>query len=178
MKILAIDTSCDDTAIAIIEGNGSQFRIKSNIVSSQVKIHQKYGGVYPSLAKREHLKNLPLVLKKALGRNSKDNIDALAVTIGPGLEPCLWTGINFAKELAQKWSKPFIPVNHLEAHILANWLMPSSKKIEFPAPMRAANVRIICPKCGKPTRVGYKMLTGDVKNKKLRRCNKCKEVIE
>jgi len=148
-KILAIDTSCDDTCIAIVEANLGGFKrgltrinlhIKSNVVSSQVKLHAKYGGVYPTLAKREHQKNLPIVLKRALKKAnfpisnfefqiSKKNpntkiqipkIDFIAVTVGPGLEPCLWTGVNFAKDLARIWKKPIIPVNHIEAHIFAN----------------------------------------------------------
>ena len=155
-KILAIDTSCDDTCIAIVEANLGGFKrgltrinlhIKSNVVSSQVKLHAKYGGVYPTLAKREHQKNLPIVLKRALKKAnfpisnfefqiSKKNpntkiqipkIDFIAVTVGPGLEPCLWTGVNFAKDLARIWEKPIIPINHIEAHILANWLSPICK---------------------------------------------------
>lgn len=130
MTILGIETSCDDTCVAIIRASGKtrpRFKILSNIVSSQVEIHRKYGGVYPSLAKREHQKNLPLILKKTLGdRNipvpSLSPIDAVAVTVGPGLEPCLWVGVNFAKDLARKWDKPIIPVNHIEAHILANFI--------------------------------------------------------
>ena len=118
IKILGIETSCDDTAMALLEMN-SEFKILSNIISSQVKIHAKYGGVYPVLAKREHQKNLPLVFKKAI--QGKD-FDFIGVTAGPGLEPCLWQGINFAKDLAKKFKKPIIPINHTEAHILANWL--------------------------------------------------------
>jgi N6-L-threonylcarbamoyladenine synthase len=144
MIILSIETSCDDTAVAILKigskprtrTSGSvqgKFKILSNIISSQVKIHAKYGGVFPSLAKREHQRNLPLVLEQALGeskllsskfknQNSK-KIDLIAVTNGPGLEPCLWVGVNFAKDLAKKLKIPVIPVNHIEAHILANFLV-------------------------------------------------------
>ena len=113
------------------------FEILSNIVSSQVKIHAKYGGVWPFLAKREHQKNLPLVFKKALRQAKNPKINLIAVTVGPGLEPCLWIGVNFAKELARKLNLPIVPINHIEAHILANWLTSSlehrtSNKI-FPA---------------------------------------------
>ncbi|PIS39560.1 MAG: tRNA (adenosine(37)-N6)-threonylcarbamoyltransferase complex transferase subunit TsaD [Candidatus Nealsonbacteria bacterium CG08_land_8_20_14_0_20_38_20] len=195
MKILAIDTSCDDTCVAVLEIENWKLEIKSNIVSSQVKIHQKYGGVYPTLAKREHQRNLIPVLKKALkeanflnpksqvpnpkkilnqstkqdfvlGRAhifmcsgskfqtlkkilereeylgeelekflkkyQKSKVDAIAVTIGPGLEPCLWVGLNFAKALSYFWNLPIIPVNHIEAHILANWLMPVGSKYQIP----------------------------------------------
>jgi len=149
MRIVGIDTSCDDTCISIVDvksqgSNVKSFEILSNVVSSQIKLHRRYGGVYPSLAKREHQKNLPIVLKKALkkGKVTQKNprVNFLAVTIGPGLDPCLWQGINFTKEVAKRWNLPIIPVNHIEAHILANWLVPigskskiKNKKIEFPA---------------------------------------------
>jgi N6-L-threonylcarbamoyladenine synthase len=141
MIILGIETSCDDTCVAILKIQDLRFKILSNIISSQVKLHAKYGGVYPTLAKREHQKNLPLVLKKALKEASFSRVDLIAVTVGPGLEPCLWVGINFAKDLAKKLDIPIIPVNHIEAHILANWLKPISEtknlklktKNQFPA---------------------------------------------
>jgi len=129
MNILAIETSCDDTAIAVVKVSGKKkpkFEILSNVISSQVEIHKKWGGVHPTLARREHEKNLPLVLKKAM-KNIK--IDAVAVTVGPGLDPCLWTGINFAKDLAKKLKVKITPVNHIEAHILVNF----NNNIKFPA---------------------------------------------
>jgi N6-L-threonylcarbamoyladenine synthase len=125
MNILAIETSCDDTCMAIIKVSGKKrprFKILSNIVSSQIEVHKKYGGVYPSLAKREHQKNLPLVLEKTLNKAKKPKIDLIAVTVGPGLDPCLWTGINFAKDLSKEWNLPIVPVNHIEAHILINFI--------------------------------------------------------
>ena len=153
MKILGIDTSCDDTCVALLEirnlttahsqwaGSPSpkfraaaKFDIKSNVVSSQVKLHAKYGGVYPFLAKREHQKNLPAVFKKATKGIDVFKIDLVGVTIGPGLEPCLWQGVNFAKELAKKFTLQIIPVNHVEAHIYANFLnyVPRQRNL-FPA---------------------------------------------
>lgn len=131
MIILAIETSCDDTCVAIIETDKRgtkrrltriKFKILSNVVSSQVKLHAKYGGVFPSLAKREHQKNLPIVLKKALRAAKNPTIDLITVTFGPGLEPCLWVGVNFAIETAKLLNLPIIPVNHIEAHILANFI--------------------------------------------------------
>ena len=118
MTILAIETSCDDTCVAVINIKNQKSKVKnfdilSNIVSSQVKIHRKWGGVYPSLAKREHQKNLPLVLKKTLRQVQGKQMKLIAVTTGPGLEPCLWMGVNFAKDLAQKLRLPVIPVNHI-----------------------------------------------------------------
>jgi N6-L-threonylcarbamoyladenine synthase len=164
MKILAIETSCDETAIALIKFQKSRFRILSNIVSSQVKIHAKWGGIVPNLAKREHQRNILPVFKKALVRagllTSKTNskklnlhskiqnlkkilkrepelltktvhflrkyekpkINAIAVTVGPGLEPALWVGVNFARALSYFWGLPIIPVNHIEGHIFANFI--------------------------------------------------------
>jgi len=137
MKILAIETSCDETSAAVLEAKKSQLKILSNIVSSQVKLHAKYGGVYPSLAKREHQKNLPIVFKKVLKEAKNPKIDAIAVTVGPGLEPCLWQGVNFAKELVRKLKSPIIPINHIEAHIFANFISPQysilNTKYFFPA---------------------------------------------
>jgi len=127
LTILAIETSCDDTAISIIKAKANGFfEILANLVSSQIDLHRQYGGVYPFLAKREHQKNLPIVYKKALAVAKKKKnfkkIDLIAVTAGPGLEPCLWTGINFAQDLAKKENLPLIPVNHIEAHILINFI--------------------------------------------------------
>ncbi|MBZ9578050.1 tRNA (adenosine(37)-N6)-threonylcarbamoyltransferase complex transferase subunit TsaD [Patescibacteria group bacterium] len=139
MNILSIETSCDDTCVAIIEAKGQRrprFNILSNIVSSQVEIHKKWGGVYPTLAKREHQKNLPLVLEKALKKAKNPKIDLITVTVGPGLEPCLWVGVNFAKALANFWNLPIVPVNHIEAHIFANFIKEQKTKNKeqlFPA---------------------------------------------
>ncbi|PJC47386.1 MAG: tRNA (adenosine(37)-N6)-threonylcarbamoyltransferase complex transferase subunit TsaD [Parcubacteria group bacterium CG_4_9_14_0_2_um_filter_35_11] len=175
MKILAIDTSCDDTCLSILEVRRTKkvipkFKILSNIVSSQVKIHQKYGGVVPALAKREHQKNLIPLLKKCfkktnnlqkkkfskkisnlkaekvenflkregelyqktkifLERYKKPKINFIAVTQGPGLEPALWSGINFARTLSYFWQIPLVPVNHIEAHIFANFIGRSKSQI-------------------------------------------------
>src|SRR3989344_3139284 len=144
MKILSIETSCDDTAITIMEAKGgiqdASFKILANISNSQIKIHTEYGGVYPMVAKREHIKNLPILLKQALKKaklgKKKKPVDVVAVTYGPGLEPALWTGIVFAKELAKKWGVPLIPVNHMEGHILSPFGKSKGKftipKIDFP----------------------------------------------
>jgi len=137
MIILAIETSCDDTCVAILKTRNSKLEILSNIVSSQVKLHAKYGGVWPYLAKREHQKNLPIVYKKAMKEAKNPKIDLIAVTIGPGLEPCLWTGVNFTKDLAKSLKLPLVPLNHIEAHIFANFLNPKylilNTKYSFPA---------------------------------------------
>jgi N6-L-threonylcarbamoyladenine synthase len=120
MRVLSIETSCDDTGITLFEvkgsGNKAEFKVLANSLSSQTEIHNKYGGVYPMLAKREHIKNLPILLEKTLGTEIPDLI---CVTSGPGLEPALWTGITFAQELGKKWSVPVMPVNHMEGHVLS-----------------------------------------------------------
>lgn len=136
MTILSIETSCDDTAIAVIKVEGVKkpsFRILSNIIASQIQVHKKYGGVYPTLAKREHAKNLPLVLKKALGQAANPRIEAIAVTKGPGLSPCLWEGVNFAKKLAKEYGVPLIPVNHIEGHLLVSLFSGQKKELLFPS---------------------------------------------
>jgi len=170
MKILAIETSCDDTGISILEASGDKnpnFCVLSNTIASQIKVHQKYGGVYPMMAKREHQRNLLPALIKALEESKllkisnpkpqnlkfnqsqklktlnfilerepelfkklllffkkyeKPDIDLISITNGPGLEPCLWAGVNFAKALSYFWDIPIVPVNHIESHILVNFL--------------------------------------------------------
>jgi len=125
MRILAIETSCDDTCVAILEASKTgKFSVLANIVASQIEVHKKYGGVYPFMAKREHEKNLGPTLKEAFlkAKISEKDIDLIVVTNGLGLEPCLWVGVNFAKDLAKKINVPLIPVNHIESHILVNFL--------------------------------------------------------
>src|SRR3989344_5391274 len=129
MRVLGIETSCDDTAMAVLEMKSEEnTRVLSNVISSQVKLHAKYGGVVPSLAAREHTKNIghvfELALKEAGIKNFKKDIDAIAVTRGPGLGPSLLVGISFAKTLSWIFKKPLIGVNHLEGHIYSNWLPP------------------------------------------------------
>lgn len=166
MKVLGIETSCDETALSVLSVNGEfpdlEVEILSNVISSQIKVHRPWGGVVPNLARREHQKNLiPLLvrslkesrlitsqrrlilskkersvikenlareksmvkkLKSFLRRYKKPDLDLIAVTIGPGLEPALWVGVNLAFSLSKIWQVPIIPVDHIEAHIAANWL--------------------------------------------------------
>ncbi len=182
MRILGIETSCDETAVCIIETGGdfpeSKIKILGNELYSQIALHAQYGGVFPNLAKREHEKNLvPLLLKcleeagllklntdalvgtttKSVGeikemlshekelfealqkevfKIGKPEIDLIAVTNGPGLEPALWVGVNFAKALSQIWGIPVMPVNHMEGHIVVAAL-EQIKKTEYE--MRAVN---------------------------------------
>lgn len=127
MKILAIETSCDETGVAVVEGHetagGFVFTTRGDALLSQATLHAEFGGVYPTLAKREHEKNLPIMLKEALvaaGLEDGASIDAIVVTNGPGLEPALWTGITFAQRLASAWNKPLFGVHHLEGHMLSS----------------------------------------------------------
>jgi N6-L-threonylcarbamoyladenine synthase len=129
VKIVAIETSCDDTCVAVLEAKklktGVSFKILSSVVHTQ-DIHNQYGGVYPAMAKREHIKNITPVFEKAIKDAKSPNLDAIAVTVGPGLEPALWVGITFAKELGEKMNIPVIPVNHMEGHIFS--IFPDNKK--------------------------------------------------
>ncbi len=176
MRILGIETSCDETAVCLIEARGDHgadfsFRVLGNALLSQAAIHAEYGGVFPNLAKREHAKNLVPLLEKALeesgglkpgdGRSAvpaglasilaheaelqeplarflethaKPDIDCIAVTAGPGLEPALWVGINFARALASAWDVPVVGVNHMEGHIIISAVEDDHlSAFEFPA---------------------------------------------
>ena len=120
--ILGIETSCDETAAAVIEENiGTIPNILSNVVSSQIDVHKEFGGVVPELAARSHIEKIDLIVSKAIKESGKDlsDIDGVAVTAGPGLIVCLSVGLNFAKSLAFSLNKPFIAVNHLEGHALS-----------------------------------------------------------
>lgn len=174
MRILAIETSCDETAIAIIEAKGDEkeahFKVLGNALLSQIEIHKEYGGVFPALAKREHAKNLVPILEAALeeagllhenireipeelrntiaeilarepgleeqffefiSESEVPNIDAIAVTAGPGLEPALWVGINFARALSIAWNKPVVSINHMEGHVLAALAMQTGESLSI-----------------------------------------------
>ncbi|MGN0018653.1 MAG: tRNA (adenosine(37)-N6)-threonylcarbamoyltransferase complex transferase subunit TsaD [Candidatus Gastranaerophilaceae bacterium] len=119
--IMAIESSCDETACAIVK-NGRE--VLSNVVASQIKTHAKYGGVIPEIAAREHLDAINIVIQEAFEQANltADDIDAYAGTVGPGLVGCLLVGLNAAKTMALIYDKPFIGINHLNAHISANYL--------------------------------------------------------
>jgi N6-L-threonylcarbamoyladenine synthase len=121
MRILGIETSCDETAAAVVE-NGS--KIMSNIVASQIDIHARYGGVVPEVASRQHLLTIVPVVSRAISEASVSwqDIDGIAVTFGPGLAGSLLVGVNAAKAIALARQLPITGINHLEAHIYANWL--------------------------------------------------------
>lgn len=180
MKILAIETSCDESAIAVLDCSGTidapRFDVLASLVLSQANKHAEFGGVYPNLAKREHAQNLVPILEQVLkdaglftkaqseiSNDTRDelkeilerepelfeqlwkflqiitrpDIDAIAVTNGPGLEPALWVGVNLARALAAIWNIPVIPTNHMEGHIISVLVehdhVSNSKEINFPA---------------------------------------------
>ena len=118
-KLLAIESSCDETACAIVE-NGNT--ILSSVVSSQINVHTLYGGVVPEVASRIHVENISAVIKQALqdAQLSMDDIDGITYTLGPGLIGSLHVGVTAAKTLAYAFHKPLIPVNHMTGHIYAN----------------------------------------------------------
>lgn len=117
--ILAIESSCDETAIAILKNNNE---LLANVISTQISVHQKFGGVMPEIASRLHVENISCVLKEALdvANITMDEISAIAVTSGPGLIGALHVGLQCAKTLALLYNKPLIPVHHLSGHIYAN----------------------------------------------------------
>lgn len=144
MKILAIETSCDETSASVIEGkipvklNKKSFlgiKILSNVISSQIKIHAKWGGVVPNLAAREHLKNIVPVINDAIymAKTNLNKIDLIAVTRGPGLIPALLIGTNSAKAISYFYKIPLIGIHHIESHIYANFIQKRPPgDIEFP----------------------------------------------
>jgi len=177
MRILSIETSCDETAVSIIEAHGdfphASYEVLGNALFSQIDIHREYGGVFPAIAKREHAKTLVPMLIRALEEgqllmkteatldqeasseletllarepglfealtnflehHACPDIDLISVTSGPGLEPALWVGINFAKSLSYAWDIPLVPINHMEGHILSSIFTETTiPEIAFPA---------------------------------------------
>ncbi len=132
ITFLGIETSCDETAAAVIrENDKGTADILSNIVSSQISEHKKFGGVVPELAARAHLENIEYIIKAALEESkvSLNEIDGIAATAGPGLIVCLTVGLNIGKSIAAFSNKPFVAVNHLEGHALSPGL---ENNIQFP----------------------------------------------
>jgi len=130
MKILSIETSCDETSASVVK-NGKE--ILSNVIASQVEFHKKYGGIVPEVASRKHIEVIAAVVNQAIAdsKTPLKKIDAVAATFGPGLVGALIVGLNYAKAIAYALKKPFIPVNHIEGHIYANFLMPKPPKFPF-----------------------------------------------
>ncbi len=130
MKILGIETSCDETAAAVVEDGVS---ILSNQIASQVEIHARYGGIVPEVASRQHILAIIPIIEQAMAeaKATWSDLDGIAVTIGPGLAGSLLVGANVAKAIALAHGLPIIGVNHLEGHIYANWL--TDRSIDFPS---------------------------------------------
>lgn len=147
MTILGIETSCDETGVAIIERNkdSGNLKIISNKLASSLSLHSKTGGIIPEIAAREQVKYIIPVLESALTEagfinyqlSTFNSVDAIAVTVGPGLIGSLLVGVETAKTLSYLWKKPIIPVNHLIGHIYANWIneerRTNNEKLNFPA---------------------------------------------
>ena len=129
--ILGIETSCDETAAAVVIDGRT---MASNVIASQIDLHAKYGGVYPEVASRAHVEAIGYVVEQALNDASvtADQLDAIAVTRGPGLVGSLLVGINYAKGLAFALDKPLLGINHLEGHVYSLWLTDTGREIEFP----------------------------------------------
>ncbi|HQE91969.1 MAG TPA: tRNA (adenosine(37)-N6)-threonylcarbamoyltransferase complex transferase subunit TsaD [Anaerolineae bacterium] len=121
MRVLGIETSCDETAAAVVEDGCT---ILSNVIASQVDLHAPFGGVFPELASRAHVEAIAPVVEQALrdAHVGWEDMDAIAVTYGPGLPGSLLVGLNFAKGAALGKGLPLVPINHLEAHMYAHWL--------------------------------------------------------
>lgn len=138
MKILAIETSCDDTAVAIVDGRGASVRTLAQVTASQIPIHRRYGGVVPEVAARAHAETIVPTIKEVFAQlgldperaMKKPPVDAIAVTRGPGLVTSLWVGVTTAKLLAHEWNLPLFGVNHMVGHIYSS--LVDGKLPEFP----------------------------------------------
>lgn len=130
MKILAIESSCDETAAAVVE---NRTNVLSNVINTQIELHKLYGGVVPEIASRNHIENISTVVDKAMYESglSFDEIDAVAVTYGPGLVGALLAGVSYAKGLSYAMGKPLIPVHHIKGHISANYIETPELKPPF-----------------------------------------------
>ena len=126
--ILAIESSCDETSVSIIKNGNIEI---NTVVLSQIDIHKKFGGVVPEIASRNHVENITLVIDECLKKSNMtvDEMDAIAVTYGPGLAGSLIVGVEAAKTLAMLYNKPLIPVHHIAGHIYANRF---EKELQFP----------------------------------------------
>jgi N6-L-threonylcarbamoyladenine synthase len=134
VTLLAIETSCDETGVAVVQKNGDKVSILSNQVASQIDVHALTGGVVPEVAAREHVQVIKPMVEKAMqeAKTNPQDIDGIAVTVGPGLIPALAVGVMVAKTVSYLWKKPIVPVHHIEGHIYSALLREDSK-ITFPA---------------------------------------------
>lgn len=128
MRVLGIETSCDETAVSILNVSGKTLKVEQHLVSSQIPIHQKYGGVVPEVAARSHVPETVSLITQALGKKGMKAFDAIAVTSGPGLATALRVGIEAGRVLAMLSGKRIIGVNHLEGHLASAWLNAENRK--------------------------------------------------
>ncbi|MBI2644795.1 tRNA (adenosine(37)-N6)-threonylcarbamoyltransferase complex transferase subunit TsaD [Candidatus Uhrbacteria bacterium] len=142
MRILGIETSCDETAAALIHVKGGHFSIEKNIIFSQIDIHHATGGVVPEVAARNHVTTIIPVLQEAVEKNIPN---VIAVTAGPGLVTSLLVGVETARTLSYLWKKPLVAVNHIEGHIYANWLEGQQSSGFLSASWRIGMTRSIFP---------------------------------
>jgi N6-L-threonylcarbamoyladenine synthase len=133
MRVLGIETSCDETAVALVETNPFTTDVLAEIVSSQIHLHRPYGGVVPEMASREHLRHLPQLVPRVMKEVNLtlESIDAIAVTVGPGLASSLLIGYSYARALAVALSKPVMGINHLEGHLYSPFIV-NRRAVEFP----------------------------------------------
>ena len=133
MKILAIESTCDETAAAVVESCGRGVKVLANVVASSMVVYQKYGGIVPEIAAREQVLSIIPVITEAIA-SYKNEIDAIAVSFGPGLMGSLLIGVETAKALSWAWKKPLLKVNHMSGHVLANWIVKDKDEVtpEFP----------------------------------------------
>src|SRR5213592_94304 len=141
MLIIGIETSCDETSAAVVEETGDAARpwaIRSNVIASQVQIHREWGGVVPELASRQHIRDICGVVRGAIDMAKVDwpDVDAIAVTQGPGLVGSLLVGVSFAKSVALSLSRPLVPVHHLAGHIESLFL-EQGRAASIPLPLAA-----------------------------------------
>lgn len=127
MRILAIESTCDETGAAVVEDIGKEVRVVSNEIASSSKLQQKYGGVVPEVAAREQIAAIIPVVREAIKGIKTEDIDGVAVASGPGLLGSLLIGVETAKSLAWAWKKPLIGVNHMHGHVLANWIVENEE---------------------------------------------------
>lgn len=135
MRVLAIESTCDETAASVVESFGEGVKVITNEIASSATMHQKYGGIVPEVAAREQINSIIPVISEAIKDIDIASIDAVAVSYGPGLMGSLLVGVETAKVLSEVWEKPLIKVNHMEAHIAANWIIEDGlMKLSAPVP--------------------------------------------
>lgn len=140
MRLLAIESTCDETAAALVEGDRSGIKALSNVVASSATLQAKYGGVVPEVAAREQIRSIVPVVEEAIGDTDLSSIDGIAVSYGPGLVGSLLVGIETAKALSWTWNKPLFKVDHMFGHVAANWII--NRPLFTPPPLPSITLTI------------------------------------